>query len=680
MDPFLLDAEHLQALASPPIVRRGIAYFKEDRVVDLTWDHEHIRASVEGSQPAAYEVEIGRDEDDELWIDCQCPFDWEPACKHAIAVLLAYGARQPIPAAKLEGAADSAVDARMRRGRSEVEVRHVGGDRWMGTWEAWSLGTDAARRSVWTVELRAVGERLNTCTCPDFLTNRLGTCKHIEAVLHHLRKRAPKTFERHARSGPTTSLVHLDWATTPGPRIRLRRSVGGGPAWLDEHFTTDGLLVGEPSVAFDALRQAARAHGDVVLADEVERHVERAAEEAERRSRADQLAATIRSGQVEGVDATLYPYQVDGVAFLATAGRAVLADDMGLGKTLQAITAAVAMRRHDGVERSLVICPASLKHQWAREIERFTGLDTAVVQGGPPARQALYRRRAAFTMVNYELVLRDREVIQTELAPDLLILDEAQRIKNWRTKTAAAVKAIDTPYAFVLTGTPLENRLEDLYSLMQVVDARVLGPLWRYLIDFHVTDERGRVLGYRNLAELRRRLAPVMLRRDKSLVRDQLPERLYHRLDVELDRRQRELHEEALHKAGRLAQIANQRPLTPREERWLLSNLQSARMACNAAGLVDKTTEGSPKLDELSVLLEQACVDGGQKVVIFSEWERMTHMAEMRARELGLGTVRLHGGIPTARRGALIDRFRDDPSVQVFVSTDAGGVGLNLQV
>ena len=88
------------------------------------------------------------------------------------------------------------------------------------------------------------------------------------------------------------------------------------------------------------------------------------------------------------------------------------------------------------------------------------------------------------------------------------------------------MKRIPSRYAFVLTGTPLENRLEDLYSLMQVVDQTVLGPLWRYLVDFHITDERGKVLGYRNLSELRRRLAPVMLRRDRNLVRDQLPERI----------------------------------------------------------------------------------------------------------------------------------------------------------
>ncbi|HZD04769.1 MAG TPA: DEAD/DEAH box helicase, partial [Longimicrobiales bacterium] len=403
--------------------------------------------------------------------------------------------------------------------------------------------------------------------------------------------------------------------------------------------------------------------------------------EQEHRRRAEALSERIRSsgGEVPGVAARLYPYQVEGVVFLAATGRALLADDMGLGKTLQAIAAAEILREHDGMRRALVVCPASLKHQWAREVQRFTGTDAVVTEGPPSSRLALYRRRAPFTMVNYELVLRDAERIQTELAPDLLILDEAQRIKNWRTKTAAAVKSLDTPFAFVLTGTPLENRLEDLYSVMQVVDPRVLGPLWRYLLDFHVTDERGRVLGYRNLAELRRRLVPVMLRRGKALVRSQLPERIDTRLDIDLDRRQRPLHDDALAGAARLAAVAQKRPLTPSEERQLLALLQTARMACDAAGLVDGETEGSPKLDELASLLEELCVEGGRKVVVFSEWERMTRKAEAMARGLGLGVVRLHGGVPTSRRGALLDRFREDPSAQVFLSTDAGGVGLNLQ-
>jgi SNF2 family DNA or RNA helicase len=303
-----------------------------------------------------------------------------------------------------------------------------------------------------------------------------------------------------------------------------------------------------------------------------------------------------------------------------------------------------------------------------------------------------YRKGKGFYVVNYELVMRDLSIINSDLSPDLLILDEAQRIKNWRTKIAGAVKQIGSRYAFVLTGTPLENRLEDLYSLLQVIDPRVLGPLWRYLVDFHITDDRGKVLGYRNLSELRRRLAPVMLRRDRSLVRDQLPERMVTRVDVPMSALQQEIHDDAVKAAALLAQIMRRRPLTPGEQNRMMAALQRARMACNAAALVDPDrvkeqakgragdlSSSAPKLDELETLLDELCRVAGLKAVVFSQWAMMTELVEQRLRRMGLGSVRLHGGVPTANRGKLMDRFRDDDAVQVFISTDAGGVGLNLQ-
>ena len=143
--------------------------------------------------------------------------------------------------------------------------------------------------------------------------------------------------------------------------------------------------------------------------------------------------------------------------------------------------------------------------------------------------------------------------------------------------------------------------------------------------------------------------------------------------------KQIELHDSAMSAAGSLGQIAKRRPLTPSEQNRLMAALQQARMACNAAGLVDKETEGSPKINELADILDEVCLQSGLKAVVFSQWELMTRMVEQRLRRMGIGFVRLHGGVPTAKRGELMDRFREDDSVQVFLSTDAGGVGLNLQ-
>ncbi|MES9903538.1 MAG: DEAD/DEAH box helicase, partial [Sedimenticola sp.] len=450
---------------------------------------------------------------------------------------------------------------------------------------------------------------------------------------------------------------------------------------LDDYFDEQGEFTGRLPEDFFRFEEQVEGREGLDLGEDARGYAKRLSEQAVHQVRMREIYQQITAGggHIPGLRARLYPYQVEGVAFLAANGRALMADDMGLGKTLQSIAAAVWLHDHAETRRILVACPASLKQQWAREIERFTGIQVQVIQGGPEARGVQYRRGDGFFIVNYELILRDLSLINEVLSPDLLILDEAQRIKNWRTKIASTIKRIPSRYAFVLTGTPLENRLEDLYSLMQVVDPAVLGPLWRYLVDFHVTDERGKVLGYRNLSELRRRLRPVMLRRDRRLVADQLPERIQQRLDVPMTVKQQELHSTAMSAAGSLATIAKRRPLTPGEQNRLMASLQQARMACNAAGLVDKETQGAPKLDELADILDELCLQGGRKAVVFSQWEGMTRMVEERLRGMGLGSVRLHGGVPTAKRGALIDRFREDDGVQVFISTDAGGVGLNLQ-
>lgn len=681
-DPFLFDREALQKIAADRTITSGLAYFKDHRVMEIDQNDDTLWGQVEDeAHQLPLQVRIGLDKDGKLAMDCECTASAAAVCRHQVAMLHAY-ADQKEEAGQILSAADTAIKDRMKRGRSEVRVAHLDGKPWFGTWQASSTSSPTHFSRQYRVTIRSLEQRANICTCPDFLNNQLGTCKHIEAVLHKLRKR--RDYARLKKRPPASSYVYLAWDVENAPQLWVCRApvlADDLAAILEKVFNAAGGFTGRLPDGFFRFVELVANRTDIAVGADALDYARQLASDASHQARTADIGKQITShgGRLPGVKARLYPYQVEGVAFLAGTGRALLADDMGLGKTLQAIAAAAWLKENEGVRKTLIICPASLKHQWAREIERFTDLDSQVVQGPPPERGAQYRREAAFFIINYELVLRDLSVINETLRPDLVVMDEAQRIKNWRTKIAAAVKNIPCRYAFVLTGTPLENRLEDLYSLMQVINPRVLGPLWRYMVDFHVTNDRGKVLGYRNLSLLRRRLAPVMLRRDRRLVRDQLPDRILQRLDVPLTPKQRELHDTAMSAAGQLAAIAKRRPLTPAEQNRLLAALQQARMACNAAGLVDKETEGAPKLDELADLLEELCAQSGLKAVVFSQWERMTRMVETRVRQMGLGYVRLHGGVPTAQRGALMDRFRNDDAVQVFISTDAGGLGLNLQ-
>ncbi len=681
-DPFYFDHEALSNIAPERIVSEGLRFFKDHRVMEIDQDQDRLWADVEDDlDDEPLRVTVDLQDNGKLELDCRCDESLQSVCRHQVATLYAY-TDQKEEAGQILTAADTAIRDRVKRGRAEVHVKHIDGKPWFGTWQAVSSGALTHFSQHYHVTIRSLQNRVNICSCPDFTTNQLGTCKHIEAVLHKLSKRRDHAKIR--RLPPPTSYVYLAWDVEEAPQLSVRRAPAVAEdlsVILSRVFDASGRFTGRVPDDFFRFVDQVADRPDVAIGEDALEFARRLAADATHQIRAVKIQRRITAtrGLLPDVKARLYPYQVEGVAFLAGTGRALLADDMGLGKTLQAIAAAAWLRAHEGVKKALIICPASLKHQWAREIARFTDLGSQIVQGPPPERGAQYRRDAAFFIINYELVLRDRTVIIDTLQPDLVIMDEAQRIKNWRTKIAAAVKQIPCRYAFVLTGTPLENRLEDLYSLMQVVDPKVLGPLWRYMVDFHVTNERGKVLGYRNLSLLRRRLAPVMLRRDRRLVSDQLPERIDQRLDVSLTPKQAELHDSAMGTAGKLAATAKRRPLTPSEQNRLMAALQQARMACDAAGLVDKETKGAPKLDELTTLLEELCLQSGLKAVVFSQWEQMTRMVAERLDRMGLGFVRLHGGVPTAQRGALMDRFRDDDAVQVFISTDAGGVGLNLQ-
>ena len=171
----------------------------------------------------------------------------------------------------------------------------------------------------------------------------------------------------------------------------------------------------------------------------------------------------------------LLPYQLDGIAFAVGAGRAVLADDMGLGKTIQGVGVAELLAQQAGIRKVLVICPTSLKSQWRSEIERFSDRSCQLVLGAMAERPAQYDNDAFFTVCNYEQVLRDLLAVE-RVKWDLIILDEGQRIKNWEAKTTHVVKRLKSPFALVLSGTPLENRIDELYSVVQFVDDRRLGP------------------------------------------------------------------------------------------------------------------------------------------------------------------------------------------------------------
>lgn len=530
------------------------------------------------------------------------------------------------------------------------------------------------------------GGASGVCSCPDFAVNTLGTCKHVEFVLGKLERRHSKR-KVHAAWRPPYSQVYVRYASQRqvvfAPGASCPATVTRAMArCFDKHGVLTDLgyaqLPGtiakvkasdhELRVSDDAMEMIARVRDRTALQSRLEKAYPR---------------GLTKTAVKQLLRADLYPYQRQGALFAARAGRAMIADEMGLGKTVQAIATAELLAEHGSAERVLIICPTSLKHQWAQEIDRFTrhanGEAARVIEGPIHVRQKAYAADGFYKIVNYDVIHRDLEAIQ-RWSPDLVILDEAQRIKNWKTRTAMTVKQIDSLYALVLTGTPLENRLEELYSIVEFVDRHRLGPMFRFLAKHQHVDESGRVIGYHHLGRISRTLEPIMVRRTKKQVLKELPQRLDKRLFVPMTPQQQAIHDENSEIVAKIvAKWRRYHYLSDGDQRRLMIALQYMRMACNSTYLCDRESDHSAKIDEAEATLSDLLEDHGQKVVVFSQWVGTHELLVRRCEERGWGHVQFNGGVPGTQRKRLVRQFREDEDCRLFLSTDAGGVGLNLQ-
>lgn len=533
--------------------------------------------------------------------------------------------------------------------------------------------TNPKSREEYKVVFRAENSTWNYCSCMDFKTSQLGTCKHLEAVKLKL------NGHRHVVNTPSYSSVYLSYRN--GRKVSLR--IGSNhreemEQLAKQYFDSHSHLRDEAFPIFDQFLSAA-AHFDSdfrCYQDAIDFVVDR----RENIRRCNLVEEKYNNEQLDILlDTQLYPYQKEGIRFAAKAGRAIIADEMGLGKTIQAIGTAELLLREGFVDNILIVCPTSLKYQWKREIERFTHREVLVIEGLHTRRIEQYKMPQPYKIVSYNSVCNDLKVLR-RMETDMVIMDEVQRLKNWDTQIARAARHINSQYTVLLSGTPLENKLEELYSIVELADQFALAPYYKFRNDHILCDETGKVIGYQSLNAIKKRLQHIMIRRRKSDVHLQLPGRMDQNLFVPMTKEQREMHEEF--KSGVAALVLKWKRmhfLSEKDRKRLLLLLSQMRMVCDSTFILDQQSRYDTKIDELMNILDSYLVGGNGKVVVFSGWERMTRLVAQELTQRGVRFEYLHGGIPSAKRKDLVNNFTDQPDSRVFLSTDAGSTGLNLQ-
>lgn len=596
------------------------------------------------------------------------------------------------------GLQKAAADALLRRIRAVSDEWRLARGRRGSRLRAGAHRVIVARGRSYQVWVGAFRELSGSCECADFARSSLGLCKHLWWVLE-------QGFDAHGNaSAATASPRALGWnpvrpLTGEGDWLaRVQwRGEGRAPWPFDSVGNLQAKTVRDPTRRREAVETLLKTQD---LDPALSALLRRERSHLERRVELTPSAMDIKRA-LKKLRQPLFPYQATGVARFLETGRLLLADDMGLGKTAQAIASCHVLHATGRVKKGLIVVPAALKTQWLREWKHFTHVPASIVEGPPADRLRQYRGLdSGFLIVNYEQVLKDLPALVL-LAPELVVLDEAQRIKNWAAKTSLSIKQLQPAWRLVLTGTPLENRLTELASLMDWVDDLALEPKWR-LTEWHTTRADGArdAIGAKNLDTLRARLEPAMLRRVRKEVLKQLPPRRDTRVPVAMTDEQRSEHGALDQPIARLLRTSKVRPLTQPEFLKLMSLMTQQRIICNglaqrdfeslwpglaAQNPTEATLRGlfSPKLTEFRELVANLVVTQGRKVVVFSQWKRMLHLAQWAISDLlaesGVRAVQFTGDESQKRRTQNVVDFHDDPQTCLFFATDAGGVGLNLQ-
>ena len=531
------------------------------------------------------------------------------------------------------------------------------------------------KSNEYKVVYRGANSEWNYCSCMDFKTSRLGTCKHIEAVKRWFGGK--RGVHVHRELPPYTS-VYLSYRDERCVKIRIGSDNKEAYEQLaKDYFDKNHVLKKSAYARIGSFLKQARQISDTFRCykDAIDFIID-----IREKAKREKIVKTYDDEKLDNLlKVNLYPYQKEGIRFAAKAGKAIIADEMGLGKTIQAIGTAELLRKEGLIGSVLILCPTSLKYQWRSEIKKFTDAEVFVIEGSHLKRKEAYNRPEPYKIISYNSAANDIKILGS-LQTDMLIMDEVQRLKNWNTQISRAARKIESDYSVILSGTPLENKLDELYSIVEFVDNFRLAPYYLFKDKHIITDETGKVLGYKNLNDIGKKLSDILIRRRKKDVKLQMPKRSDKNLFIPMTNEQMEMHQEWQNQV-RLLVLKWRRMhfLSDKDRKRLLLFLSQMRMVCDSSYILDQKTRYDTKVDECVNIISDIISEEGEKVVVFSQWERMTRLIAKELEKKEIGFEYLHGGVPSEKRKNLVDNFMTEPSSRVFLSTDAGSTGLNLQ-
>jgi len=589
------------------------------------------------------------------------------------------------------------IERRRKRGCSEsYEINNLGDH---PIWSRFSVKGPSTK--TYEVAVRSLDDAIFHCQCPDFATNGLGTCKHVEAVLHHLGEQSPDDLKAARDQGPSGALVYLEAGKNP-PQVRFRAddtTSDEAQSLAEGTFGKRGILTAKHLYGdFDAFAAQAADHdiditpeslahvAEIRLREELEKDAAEAAEAfapyreavvAKRDRDADPPSEDDATpGLAHYVDhfGTLTDWELDGAMHLVSRGRALLADDPELDKVRQTLAATEFLRLTGRASRILLACPGPRRQLWMNSVVRYCNLMPRIVGGATFEELARADADSPYAVTSYNRLYRHMDKLgDTEW--DTLVLDEVQRIKSWPAPTGQAIKSFKTRRAFALTSARLEERPQAFFYTVQLLDPYLFGPAWQFLDDHVLRDRRGAAIGSQNMAKGLEKCKDLWLRRQRQDVALPVEPRTLD-LYVEVTHFQHRQLDPLLRTLLAMVRVQQVWSVTERQE--VVSLVDKLRTICTLPELIKPERPGSPKLDELCHLVEDLCQDSDRAVTVCCRTDAVSERVAKRLTNTGIPVTWVAADQSEADRAAAVKNLADGDRPCVLVISDVAAQGLDL--